>query len=154
MQGSNHESSKMNRAFMSLAIEEAMKSEYVDSAFCVGCVIVKNGKVISKGYSRELPGNTHAEQCALDKLVSPKEAEGADMYTTMEPCSERLSGNLPCVQRIITARIARVFQGVSEPSDFVDCVGTQLLSQVGIQVRTIPDFEEAALRIARGGGSR
>lgn len=139
-----------HRMYMSLAIEEAKKSKYIPSAFCVGCVIVKNGEVISTGYSRELPGNTHAEQCALDKLKHSKDAEGADMYTTMEPCSERLSGNLPCVQRIVHAKIARIFQGVREPADFVACVGTDALKQAGITVQTVPGFEEIAIRIARG----
>lgn len=139
-----------SRYYMSLAIDEARKSEYIPSAFCVGCVIVKNGNIISTGYSREIPGNTHAEQCALEKLANLKEAEGADMYTTMEPCSERLSGNVPCVQRIIKAKIARVFQGVHEPTDFIACVGSDMLKQSGITVKTVEGFEDLAIKIARG----
>lgn len=136
--------------YMALAIEEARKSIYIPSAFCVGCVIIKHGRVISTGYSRELEGNTHAEQCALDKLQDKEDAEGADIYTTMEPCSERLSGNVPCVQRIIAAKIRRVFQGVEEPADFVTCKGSALLREAGISVLTVPGFEEQAIAIARG----
>ena len=43
------------------SFECANESIPVDTAYCVGCVIVKNNVVISTGYSRELPGNTHAE---------------------------------------------------------------------------------------------
>ena len=78
-----------------------------------------------------------------------------DLYTTMEACSERLSGAQPCAQRIIAfnrtrprlrindfgsrrLRIVRVFQGVSEPKDFVaDCQGARLLRDAGIEVQTV-----------------
>ena len=46
------------------AVECANESIPVDTAYCVGCVIVKNNVIISTGYSRELPG-THAEESAL-----------------------------------------------------------------------------------------
>lgn len=120
--------------WMLAALSEADHCESVPTAFSVGCVIAVGAAQLgepeaalsrqalleplplSTGYSRELPGNTHAEECALEKLVrhcahTPGEqGSGADaasrtpleliMYTTMEPCSERLSGNTPCVDRI------------------------------------------------------
>jgi hypothetical protein len=46
--------------FMRLAIAQAHQSIPVDSAYCVGCVIILNDTVVSSGFSRELPGNTHA----------------------------------------------------------------------------------------------
>ncbi|CCG84378.1 protein of unknown function [Taphrina deformans PYCC 5710] len=139
-----------HREFMARAIQEAQKSIYIPSAFCVGCVVVKDGKIVSTGFSRELEGNTHAEQCALDKLSDISVAEGADMYTTMEPCSVRLSGNVPCVQRIIKAKIGAIYQGVKEPADFVECNGSDLLRGAGIEVHTVPGFEAQAIAIARG----
>merc|ERR1719230_1660671 len=97
------------------AVEYANKSTPVSTAYCVGCVIVKNNTVIATGYSRELPGNTHAEESALMKLnVENISAEGSDLYSTMEPCSERLSGNIPCSHHIIKNKIKRVFVGVTE----------------------------------------
>ena len=56
-----------SRKFMKMAIEEAEKCGETQTQFNVGCVLVHNGQVISTGHSRELPGNTHAEQCALEK---------------------------------------------------------------------------------------
>ncbi|PWN54060.1 PAP2-domain-containing protein [Violaceomyces palustris] len=109
---------------MKVALLEADKSIPLKTAFCVGCVITladvasTNGRpvILSTGYSRELEGNTHAEQCALEKLEGllmriEGDGQGDDqeeveelalnLYTTMEPCYERLSGNLPCVDRIL-----------------------------------------------------
>jgi pyrimidine deaminase RibD-like protein len=55
------------------------------------------------------------------------------MYTTMEPCSKRVSGNSPCVARILATRdygnsragckVIRVYVGAMEPSNFVNCEG-------------------------------
>ncbi|KAF0732318.1 hypothetical protein LEN26_000024 [Aphanomyces euteiches] len=129
--------------FMRLAIAQAHLSPPVESAFCVGCVIVKDGQVISTGFSRELPGNTHAEQCALMKLDMV--ADGADLYTTMEPCSVRLSGNTPCVENCIRAKVSRVIVGVMEPSTFVTCEGVRLLREQGIQVDLLQGLENECL---------
>ncbi|GAA5978082.1 hypothetical protein JCM10908_004221 [Rhodotorula pacifica] len=167
--------------YMRQALAEARKSIPIETAFCVGAVIVSSpdhptspSTVLATGYSRELPGNTHAEQCALDKLSSPKSGEatstkeagaksderrqlldGASIYTTMEPCSTRLSGNVPCVQRILDTGINRVYIGVEEPRDFVECEGTRLLREAGRQVFVVvdpadPDLGMACLQVARG----
>ena len=134
---------------MQMALSQAERCEYVSTAYSVGCVIVKDGQVLGTGYSREMPGNTHAEQCALDK-VGPA-AEGADLYTTMEPCSLRLSGNLPCVQRVIAAKVRRVISAVSEPPDFVaECTGLQQLRDAGVSVTVLTRFADRAERLARG----
>eukprot|EP00944_MAST-04C_sp_MAST-4C-sp1_P006177 g6177.t1 len=121
--------------FMLQAIDYAFKSAPVATAYCVGCVIVKSGEVISTGFSRELPGNTHAEESAIKKLEEQSiSAEGCDLYSTMEPCSKRLSGNKPCAQRIIENSMKRVFVGVLEPANFVNCTGVQQLLDAGIEV--------------------
>ncbi|GAA6026915.1 hypothetical protein JCM8097_005959 [Rhodosporidiobolus ruineniae] len=167
--------------YMRQALDEARRSIHTPTAFCVGCVLVSSpshpsypSAVLSTGFSRELPGNTHAEQCALDKLLSPSSSDqgpfaspaiqgddrlklldGASCYTTMEPCSERLSGNVPCVQRILKTGIQRVFIGVEEPKDFVECEGTRLLKEHGREVFVVVDPEdptlgEQCLKVARG----
>lgn len=135
---------------MAQAIAEARKSVYVSGAYCVGCVIVRDGKVISTGYSREIPGNTHAEECALLKLGNISDAERCTIYTTMEPCSIRLSGKRSCADRIIESGIRRVFQATAEPPDLVTCTGRESLRSIGIQVEVVARFELLALSIARG----
>lgn len=148
---------------MELALKEAAKCTPSPTAFCVGAIIVKTTSTshpdpLSTGFSRELEGNTHAEQCAIDKLVagkgeaSAKETlQGADMYTTMEPCSVRLSGNKPCTDRILECGITRVFLGTMEPDEFVKCEGVRLLQDKGVEVYNVPGFAEKCLLEARRG---
>ncbi|KND00998.1 uncharacterized protein SPPG_04094 [Spizellomyces punctatus DAOM BR117] len=132
--------------FMEMAISQAQRSEPVPSAYCVGAVLVKDNKVLATGYSRELPGNTHAEECCLLKLSNMAVAEGATIYTTMEPCGERLSGNTPCAHRLVDAKVARVVMGVKEPPSFIaECQGSALLRDNGITVDYLAGFEEACL---------
>lgn len=164
---------------MLLALEFANRCDPTTTAFSVGCVIARsssNGSmqrddggtrgIFTTGYSRETPGNTHAEEVALERLAlrcvqvqkkaarEPDDFLDLDLYTTMEPCSSRLSKKPPCVERIlefnrdkyrfrapaghnVTLRIARVFQGVKEPDDFVKCEGTRILRDNGIAVYTV-----------------
>ncbi|KAI8827081.1 cytidine deaminase-like protein [Fimicolochytrium jonesii] len=142
--------------FMQLAILEAQKSIPVPSAYCVGAVLVSpsgsraaHPTILSTGFSRELPGNTHAEQCCLLKLSetnSIEKAKGATIYTTMEPCGERLSGNLPCARRLLEVGIGRVVVGVGEPKNFIaECQGTRQLRESGVVVDYLVGFEEACL---------
>lgn len=133
----------LDERFMSLAISEANKSIPSPNAYCVGCVIVRNNSLVSTGYSRELSGNTHAEQVALIKLDFI--ATDATLYTTMEPCSERLSRNTPCVDNCIRAHVKRVVIGVKEPTNFVRCRGVEKLTAAGIAVDILHGFEEACL---------
>ncbi|KAK9469526.1 cytidine deaminase-like protein [Lipomyces arxii] len=151
--------------YMNLALEEAKKCIPTPTAFCVGAVIVlpkgtpgnslDEDIILSTGYSRELPGNTHAEQCALEKISdSTKSAKSsAVIYTTMEPCSERLSGNLPCTDRILASGIVKTVKvGVMEPDTFVkNNVGKQKLLQNGIEYVHITGLEKECLDAATAG---
>lgn len=150
---------------MHRALALARLSNPIPTAFCVGCVITKadTSDVISEGYSRELEGNTHAEQCAILKMMNHSSAginpEGdLDLYTTMEPCSVRLSGHQPCTDLIIAfnrshhpkLRIKNVYLGVFEPSDFVDCDGFKKLTDHGITVVQVIGLSDECLKVARG----
>ncbi|KAK4703809.1 hypothetical protein P7C70_g2405, partial [Phenoliferia sp. Uapishka_3] len=151
--------------WLELALSEAEKCTATPTAFCVGCVIVSHATstspsvLLSTGYSRELPGNTHAEANAIDKLFAsdPTRAasllKGASIYTTMEPCSVRLSGNKPCVERCIEMGFANVYMGVEEPNDFVACQGTRKLRECGADVWVVvrEGLREACLAEARRG---
>ncbi|KAF9583398.1 vacuolar protein sorting-associated protein 1, partial [Lunasporangiospora selenospora] len=154
--------------FMKLAIDQAKLSIPVPSGYCVGAILAQQEiagegadetstfKVVTTGYSRELPGNTHAEECCLSKLNSTVLAEMTSpspmrqrewiMYSTMEPCSRRLSGNRPCCERLIESGIRRVYVGVREPDHFVqDVVGVESMVKHGIEVVHIPGFEKECL---------
>ena len=143
---------------MQLAVAEAWKCTPSAQAFCVGAVLVRSSQVLSTGFSRELEGNTHAEQCAIDKLITARGHEdalelmkGAEMYTTMEPCSVRLSGNKPCTDRLLEVGIGRVCLGTMEPDEFVVCEGVQKLRDGGVEVIAVDGFAEQCLRVAKRG---
>lgn len=126
--------------------------------------------VLASGYSRELPGNTHAEANALAKAKNMSSTELAalfpsapppveladalahtDVYTTLEPCSVRTSGLSPCADALIAAKIRRCFIGVGEPDDFVNCEGAQKLKDAGIDVIWLKGLEKECLKAARRG---
>lgn len=142
-----------HRGFMELALENAKKCGETQTQFNVGAVLVLDGKVLATGHSRELPGNTHAEQCALEKYFEETGTrdvpEGTELYTTMEPCSLRLSGNLPCVERVLATKIKTCFVGVVEPDTFVkNNTGQQMLADAGVAYIHIPGYEDECLRVA------
>lgn len=126
--------------------------------------------VLSCGYSRELPGNTHAEANALSKAHNMSHTSLAalfpsvppplrladilaftDVYTTLEPCSVRTSGLSPCADALIAANVRRCFIGVGEPDDFVTCEGARKLKDAGIEVIWLKGFEKECLEAARRG---
>ena len=135
--------------WMEYAYTLSWNASPVKDAYCVGCVIVdpSTNRLVTFGYSREMAGNTHAEECALRKLTDIKTKDAKcttcqklDMYATMEPCSVRLSGNRPCVESILmSGRIGRVFIGVMEPSTLVKCTGTQKLLSAGLDIFIVRD---------------
>ncbi|KAI7820276.1 cytidine deaminase-like protein, partial [Gamsiella multidivaricata] len=157
--------------FMKLAIEQANLSVPVPSGYCVGAVLVQEThpdpdsdlpqedrfRVVTTGYSRELPGNTHAEEVCLIKLAALKAEEAEEerdsaqrqgwiMYSTMEPCSTRLSGNRSCSELLIESHVRKVYVGVREPDHFVKMVvGVENMVKQGIEVTLIPGFEEQCL---------
>ena len=146
--------SQLDQQMMLLAIDEAHRSPPVDSAYCVGCVVARGDTVLATGYSRELPGNTHAEQSALFKLDTMhvdfrKGKQGSQrttLYTTMEPCSHRNSGATPCVTHCLRRFVERVVIGVLEPKNFVaNCEGVDLLRNAGVEVVVLQGLEKECL---------
>lgn len=124
---------------MLLAIELSKKCSTVESAFSVGAVLVHDEKVISTGYSRELEGNTHAEEVCFSKVIVP---ENSTLYTTMEPCSKRLSGKKSCTCLILESKVSRVVFGIHEPKHFVDCTGESILRKNGVEVLHLKDMQD------------
>src|SRR3954452_5275705 len=97
----------------------------------VGCVIVKNGRVIGEGYHQEF-GGPHAEPNALASCTEPP--QGATAYVTLEPCCHTNKKTPPCAPRLIEAKIARVVIGCLDPNPDVNGNGVAMLRAAGIQV--------------------
>lgn len=78
----------------------------------VGSVVVKNNKIISKGFHKKC-GLAHAEVVALKKAAA--RAKGATLYVNLEPCFH-FGRTPPCVDKIIKAGIKRVVIAVKDPN--------------------------------------
>ncbi len=96
----------------------------------VGCVIVKNGIVISRSVTCD-GGRPHAENIALTQADS--RAKGAVMYVTLEPCAHH-GGTSPCVDFIIRAGIKRVVIGVTDPDPRTSGKSIEKLRDAGVEV--------------------
>ncbi|DBA97180.1 TPA: hypothetical protein ACH3X1_014941 [Trebouxia sp. C0004] len=95
----------------------------------VGCVIVKQGKVIGEGYHPKA-GEPHAEVFAL--RAAGQQAAGATAYVTLEPCNH-YGKTPPCSQALVDAKVAKVSLHTStSSSDYSSaqhiCIIQQLLS--------------------------
>jgi diaminohydroxyphosphoribosylaminopyrimidine deaminase/5-amino-6-(5-phosphoribosylamino)uracil reductase len=97
----------------------------------VGCVIVKDGRIIGEGYHAKF-GKAHAEPNALASCS--ESPHGATAYATLEPCCHTDKKTPPCVPRLIDAKIARVVIGCLDPSPQVNGKGIAMLREAGIEV--------------------
>jgi diaminohydroxyphosphoribosylaminopyrimidine deaminase/5-amino-6-(5-phosphoribosylamino)uracil reductase len=104
----------------------------------VGCVIVRDGLVVGRGF-HDYAGGPHAEAVALTD--AGEAAEGADVYVTLEPCNHT-GRTPPCAQALIRARVKRVFIACLDPNPRA-AGGIQSLSETGIKVRVGLLAEEA-----------
>lgn len=96
----------------------------------VGAVIVKDGRVIGRGYHR-CAGAPHAEIEALkDCSDSP---EGATVYVNLEPCCH-VGRTPPCTRALIEACVARVVFAVQDPNPLMSGKSVGILRNAGIQV--------------------
>lgn len=155
----------VHRTYMLQALNLARKSPPKPTNYCVGAVLVSaaTSTVLSTGYTLECEGNTHAEQCCFIKLAKEYGVEEENLgdvlpasvlYTTVEPCSVRLSGNKTCVERILglKGKIAVVYVGVKEPETFVgQNQGRQKLEDAGIKVVLVDGLEKEILQVATAG---
>ncbi|KAK3381432.1 cytidine deaminase-like protein [Podospora didyma] len=155
-----------HKAYMQLALEQAKKSPPKATNFSVGAVLVDlaTNNILATGYTLELDGNTHAEQCCFMKLAAQygvpeeklKDVLPADMalYTSVEPCFKRLSKNLPCVERVLplAGSIRTVYVGIMEPEKFVGSnTGKKSLEDAGISVVHVQGLEAEILAVATAG---
>lgn len=126
--------SAVDHQFMSEALAEAQKALYLANPNPrVGCVIVKDGTVIGRGFTQEV-GGPHAEVQALADLQSQGySAEGSTVYVTLEPCNHT-GRTPPCVDALIAAKPAKVVVAMMDPNPLVSGKGLERLKAAGIDV--------------------
>jgi diaminohydroxyphosphoribosylaminopyrimidine deaminase/5-amino-6-(5-phosphoribosylamino)uracil reductase len=110
----------------------------------VGCVIVKDGRVVGRGWTQP-GGRPHAEAVALAE--AGEEARGATAYVTLEPCAHQGRGPA-CADALVKAGIARVVAAIGDPYPLVDGRGFERLRAAGIAVETGPGAEAAERTMA------
>ena len=142
---------KSDERFMRLAIKEASRALGLTAPNpIVGAVIVKNGRVIAKGY-HHAAGLPHAEIEAIrkledrrwkigdrshPKLLTPNSqlpAAGSTLYVTLEPCSSH-GKTPPCTEAIIGAGVLRVVYGATDPDKRHLGRAAKILRKAGIEV--------------------
>ena len=99
----------------------------------VGCVIIKDGKLIAKAHHQKA-GEGHAESKALE--LAGEQAKGATLYVTLEPCSH-FGKTPPCADHIIRSGVTRVVYGVLDPNPLVHQNGTKRLLAAGVEVSEV-----------------
>jgi diaminohydroxyphosphoribosylaminopyrimidine deaminase/5-amino-6-(5-phosphoribosylamino)uracil reductase len=99
----------------------------------VGCVLVKDGRIIAEGYHAKF-GGAHAEPTAI--ASASESPVGATAYVTLEPCCHLNKKTPPCVPALIAAKIARVVIGALDPNPEVNGKGIEQLRDAGIEVQS------------------
>jgi diaminohydroxyphosphoribosylaminopyrimidine deaminase/5-amino-6-(5-phosphoribosylamino)uracil reductase len=97
----------------------------------VGCVIVKNGRVIAEGYHRK-SGEPHAELDAINNAT--ESLKGSTVYVNLEPCCHTNKKTPPCAQRLIEEGVKKVVICNLDPNPEVNGQGMSLLRDHDIEV--------------------
>ncbi|HNX91490.1 MAG TPA: bifunctional diaminohydroxyphosphoribosylaminopyrimidine deaminase/5-amino-6-(5-phosphoribosylamino)uracil reductase RibD [Candidatus Omnitrophota bacterium] len=117
--------------YMRLALDLARKAEgctYPNPM--VGAVIVRNGRIIGKGYHAKA-GSDHAEVLAIKDALG--NVRGAELYVTLEPCGH-YGKTPPCVDAIIRSGIKKVYAAILDPNPVNNGESFRILRKAGIQV--------------------
>lgn len=123
--------SKEDLHFMRLALKEAKRGLGRTSPNpCVGAVIVKDGRIIAKGYHKKA-GTPHAEVNAIRQTT--ESVVGATIYVTLEPCNHT-GKTPPCTHAIVEGGISRVVVGMKDPNPLVNGTGIAFLESCGVTV--------------------
>src|ERR1700732_4498782 len=135
-----------------------MKTSWMDEAFelarqgegrtspnpAVGAALVKGRNVVGRGF-HTYGQVKHAEILALDEAGD--KARGATLYVTLEPCSHQ-GRTPPCVDALLTARVARVVVALEDPDPRVTGRGLAALRAAGVAVDVGVGADEARRLLA------
>ena len=127
--------------YMARAIELAKKGQLkAQPNPMVGCVIVKNNKIVGEGWHQEY-GKDHAEINAIKNCKrrfglkkALKIIAGSDFYVNLEPCSIE-KNTPPCSNALIDYKIKRLFCGTLDPNPKINGRGIRLLKKAGIKTK-------------------
>lgn len=119
--------------WMRRALELARRGEgLVEPNPMVGCVVVRDGRVIAEGWHRHF-GGPHAERDALATAGEGADLSGATWYVTLEPCCH-VGKTPPCSGAVIASRPKRVVIAMRDPFPLVNGGGIREIIAAGIEV--------------------
>jgi len=119
--------------YMKKAFELAQKGlGFVSPNPMVGCVIVKDDKIVAEGYHQTY-GEAHAEVNAIHNLPSHIDPKDCTLYVNLEPCSHH-GKTPPCADLIISKGFKKVVVCNVDPNPLVAGKGLEKLKQAGIEV--------------------
>ncbi len=131
-------SQTIDEKFMSITINLAKKGTgKVSPNPLVGCIIVKNNKIISRGY-HSFFGGPHAEIIALKNIplhINKNSLSKAILYVNLEPCCHYNKKTPPCVPEIIKSGIKKVVIAMKDPNPEVNGKGIKDLKKAGINCK-------------------
>lgn len=116
---------------MGLALELARRAAFTSPNPRVGCVLVRDGRVLAEGHHSGA-GHPHAEQEALS---AAGDASGATAYVTLEPCTHH-GRTPPCATALVEAGVVGVFVAMADPDQRVAGCGIDQLRAAGVEVTT------------------
>jgi len=128
------------RKFMEMAIEVMNSSiqEPRDDKVSpkVGAVLIKPDDTVETAYRGELRHGDHAEFALLERKNRSVKLDGSYLFATLEPCAPgaRKFPKLSCAERIVNARIKKVWIGIEDPDPTVDRKGIKYLIDNGVDV--------------------
>jgi len=121
-----------DESYIQLALEIAKKGiGEVSPNPLVGCILVKNDRIIGAGYHQKFGAN-HAEINAFENAKEP--VEGGTLFVNLEPCTH-YGKTPPCVDQIIEKKIKRVVIGTLDMNPLISGTGVKKLKSAGIEVK-------------------
>ena len=102
----------------------------------VGAIIIKPDGQIDTAFRGELREGDHAEFTLLERKNRNIRLDGSILFATLEPCAPgaRKHPKLSCAERIVNARIKKVWIGIEDPDPTVDRKGIMYLINNGVEV--------------------
>ena len=123
---------KKEKYYMGLAINLAKKAQNPGPNPYVGAVLVKDGRMIGRGFHLKA-GEPHAEVNAIRD--AGKSAKGSTLYVNLEPCAH-WGRTPPCADAVAEAGIKEVVIGMKDPNPLVNGKGIARLRKAGVKVRS------------------
>lgn len=127
----------MRKAIDQAKLSESKRVSRTDPL--VGAVLLTKTGIELTGYRGEKRVGDHAEYTVLEKTEARNlDLTGATLFTTLEPCTTRNHPKVPCAQRILDSRIAKVWIGMLDANPDVYAEGMRLLDLGGVDVEFFP----------------